>query len=76
MKAKKTQVIDKGLLDYYISKSGYKVAFLCEKMGISGTAWYKKVSGENSFRVSEVFVLQTLLKISDDDANKIFYPEG
>jgi hypothetical protein len=64
-----------GLLDK-IDKSGLKIKYLCEKIGISRTAFNKKVQGKTPFRASEIYVLQDLCRITDKEALKIFYPEG
>ena len=64
------QPIDGQLLDEWITKSGYKIGYIIEKLGISRTAF------EISFRKSEVYVLCDMLQIPNDEATKIFYPEG
>ena len=64
------------LLDEYIEKSGLKIGFIVDKLGISRQAFDKKRKGKAAFRASEVFVLCNLLNISnEDDKNKIFYPK-
>lgn len=70
------QPIDTELLDEWITKSGYKVGFLVEKMGISRTAFDKKRKGRIPFRKSEVYVMCDMLQLPNDIATKIFYPEG
>lgn len=70
------QPIDGQLLDEWITKSGYKVGYIIEKLGISRTAFDKKKKGQISFRKSEVYVLCDMLQIPNDEATKIFYPEG
>lgn len=64
------------LLDVYIEKSGLKISFIVEKLGISRNAFDKKRKGITPFRVSEVYVLCDLLHISDEDKGKIFYPKS
>lgn len=49
--------VDTQLLDEKIEKSGLKVSFLIEKLGISPNGFYKKKNGEIPFRTSEVYVL-------------------
>lgn len=72
----KNAIYNSDLLNKYIDNSGLKIGFIVEKLGISRQAFDKKRKGETAFRASEVFVLCTLLNITDDDIkNKIFYPE-
>lgn len=64
-------------LNEYIEKSGLRINFIVEKLGISRNAFDLKRKGVISFRVSEVYVLCDLLRISDpDEKEKIFYPES
>lgn len=70
------QPIDTELLDEWIEKSGYKVGFIVEKMGISRTAFDQKRKGRIPFRKSEVYVLCDMLQLTNDVATKIFYPES
>lgn len=67
--------VDTQLLDEKIEKSGLKVSFLIEKLGISPNGFYKKKNGEIPFRTSEVYVLCDLLRIeSEEEKQKIFCP--
>lgn len=68
----KTEYVNKELLDDYIKRSGLKIAFIAETLGISVQAFRSKCVGKISFRASEVYVLCDLLKIADDDKPKIF----
>lgn len=68
----KTQNVDTALLNSYIEKSGLKISYLTEKLGISRQAFDMKRKNVNSFRISEVFVLCNLLGITDEDKEKIF----
>ncbi len=71
----KTQNVDTALLDQAIANSGLKTNFIVEKLGISRQAFDRKRRGKNSFRLSEVYVLCDLLKITDDaKKNSIFFP--
>lgn len=71
-----TQPIDTALLDEYIDKSGYKVSFIVDQLGVSRAAFDKKRKGFIPFRKSEAYVLCDLLKLPNDVADKIFYPLG
>ena len=70
------QSIDADLLDEWIGKSGYKVGFIVETLGISRQAFDKKKKGTIPFRKSEKYVICDMLHIPEDIAAKIFYPKG
>lgn len=72
----KPQHIDADLLYEYIKKSGLFKKFICQQLGISTTAFHNKCVGKTAFRVSEIYVLCHLLKIPDEDKEKIFYPKS
>lgn len=72
----KTQYVDTELLDEYIKKSGLRIGFLHENLGISRQAFDKKRKGDISFRVPEVYVLCDLLHIPEDVKPKIFCLPG
>ena len=68
----KAQNVDSALLEDYIDKSGYKIGFITDQLGISRQAFDQKMKNRNKFRVSEVYVLCDLLKITPEDKQKIF----
>lgn len=68
----KAQNVDSALLEDYIDKSGYKIGFITEQLGISRQAFDQKMKNRNKFRASEVYVLCDLLKITPEDKPKIF----
>lgn len=71
----KAKILDSELFDKYMENSGYKVNYIVDNLGISREAFNRKRKGEIPFRASEIFVLCTLLNITDEkDKNKIFYP--
>lgn len=73
----KTQYVDTALLDEYIEKSGLRIAYICEQLGISRQAFDKKRKGLNAFRQSEVYVMCDLLRITDvADKTKIFFTQN
>lgn len=72
----KTSLINSELLDAKIEESGLRISFIIEKLGISGTAFYKKKSGEIPFRAAEIYVLKDLLRLSDADVEAIFMFKG
>lgn len=68
----KVQIIDTELLDRAIERSGLKIGFICDELGISRQAFDKKRKGKNAFRKSEVYTLKGLLSIGSSDSDKIF----
>ena len=71
----KTQNVDTTLLNEAIEKSGLKVNYILEQLGISRQAFDKKRKGCTAFRQSEVYVLCDLLKLDGDKKIEIFFPE-
>ena len=70
----KTQNIDTVLLEDAISKSGLRINFILEKLGITRQAFDRKRKGQYAFRQSEVYVLCDLLDLDDEKRNLIFFP--
>ena len=71
----KTQNIDTELLDDAIKKSGLRPTFLADTLGISRQMFNRKRRGMNSFRLSEVYVMASLLGIDDEMKDRIFFPK-
>lgn len=61
------------LLDDRIEKSGLKIGFLVETLGLSRNGFDKKRKGRIPFRAAEIYVLCDLLKLSDTDREDIFF---
>lgn len=61
------------LLKDYIKKSGYKIVFLAQQLGISEHSLSRKVNGRNEFKASEIETLCKLLKIGTKDRMSIFF---
>lgn len=59
-------MVNTQLLDERIESSGLKISFICDTIGISRQAFHKKRTNKTQFRLSEIYVLCDLLKISDD----------
>lgn len=72
----KTQNVDTELLDKAIEKSGLKTSFIFGTLGISKSAYHQKRLGKVAFRQSEVYVLNNLLHLSEEESRKIFYLNG
>lgn len=69
-------MVDTQLLDRKIKNSGLKSSFIISNLGISRQGFYRKKKGDIPFRVSEVYVLSDLLRLSDEEKTKIFFPKG
>ena len=63
------------LLDEKIEKSGFKVGYLVENLGLSRNGFDKKRKGINPFRTAEIYVLCDLLKLSESEKAEIFFAE-
>lgn len=72
----RTQDVDTELLNEYIDKSGYRIGFIVDTLGISREAFNRKRKGKISFRAPEVYVLCDMLKIPEDVKPKIFCLNG
>ncbi len=68
-------MINTQLLDAKIEASGLKIGYIIEKLGLSRNGFDKKRKGITPFRVSEVYVLKDLLKLTDEEEVIIFYPK-
>lgn len=72
----RTQDVDTELLNEYIKKSGYRIDYIVDTLGISRQAFDRKRKGNISFRAPEVYVLCDILKIPEDVKPKIFCLNG
>lgn len=64
---------DKKRLKTVIEKSGLKISFIAEQLGISRAGLFKKLNNDNEFKVSEVYKMQKILGMSDKDRDSIFF---
>lgn len=46
--------MDKALLEYEMKKRGVSIANMCEKLGCSRSAFYRKCNGISEFTMSEI----------------------
>lgn len=61
------------LLRNCIERSGYKLQFLADKIGISRFTLLNKIENHTEFKLSEVTKLQELLSLSNDEREEIFF---
>lgn len=65
---------DTALLKDRIQKSGYKIGFLAEQMGLSRQGLYHKINDKHEFTTSEVQRLCELLGIDSlEERSEIFF---
>jgi ACT domain-containing protein len=55
--------MDKALLQYEMSKNEISIGELCEKIGISRSAFYRKCNGKSDFTQSEIQAIVDLLHL-------------
>lgn len=56
-----------------IDASGYKLRFIAKKIGITYQGFLKKINNETEFKASEIQGLKELLKLTDEERDKIFF---
>ena len=59
-------------IDEAIEKSGLKVGFICEKIGITRQGFDLKKKNKRPFRKAELFVLFNLLGVPDTEQPNFF----
>lgn len=62
---KEVNKMDKFLLEYEIKRNGLTVKQLCEAIGISTSAYYKKLKGVSEFTQGEIQSIISLLGVTD-----------
>ena len=66
---------DTQLLREKIGESGYKVAFISEKCGLTYQGFLNKVKGRSEFNADEIRSLRDVLSLSMEDVERIFFAE-
>lgn len=61
------------LLKAKIEKSGYKLKYIAEQIGITYYGFLKKVNNKTEFKASEIQTLCELLEITGEEKEKIFF---
>jgi len=59
-------------LNEMIDKSGFKLGFIAQKLGITYVALHNKLVGKRSFTLDEALILKDLLNISEAEFKEIF----
>lgn len=64
---------DSNMLELYIKKSGYRIYFIAEKLGLTYQGLKNKIDNKSEFTQSEIVALSNLLNIDNDVREKIFF---
>lgn len=63
--------MDKALLKYEMEKKGITIKQLCQNLGISPSAFFRKCNGKSDFKQSEIQAIVNLLQL--DSPVAIFF---
>ena len=63
--------MNKALLEYEMNTRGITIAMMCEKLGISRSAFYRKCNGITEFTLSEIQNIVDYLCL--ESPNEIFF---
>lgn len=63
--------MDKALLIYEMNKKGISIKMMCEKLGISRSAFYRKCNGITEFTLREIQIIIEYLSL--ESADNIFF---
>lgn len=72
MTLNRVHIADRSLLNEYIKKSGYKLSYIANALGVTQATLSNKLSNRLYFRGAEVIAICVILNISDIDKEKIF----
>lgn len=61
------------LLREKIERSGYKLRFIAEKLGITYQGLLNKINNRSEFRAKEIQVLYNLLSLTEEERVAIFF---
>ena len=64
---------DTTLLKERIKKSGYKMSFIADNLGIDPSTLSRKINGKAEFWEGEMNILGKLLKMNSREKNAIFF---
>lgn len=67
--------MNKALFMYYLNKNNYSVKTFSDKLPISRQALYDKISGRVDFKTSEIKIIKTLLDLSPEEVDDIFFDD-
>lgn len=55
--------MDKALLEYEMKKNNVSIGEMCDKLGISRSAFYRKCNGKSEFTHSEIQTIVEVLRL-------------
>lgn len=61
------------LLKEAISKSGFKISYIAEKIGLTRVALTNKIYNRSEFKQSEIEALCNILGLKNKERNSIFF---
>lgn len=61
------------LLKERIDRSGLKLQYIAEQLGLTRFGLYKKLNGESEFRQSEIMKIGELLSLTAEDRDALFF---
>lgn len=61
------------LLRKKIDDSGYKLTYIAKQVGITYQGLMNKINNETEFKATEIQILKTLLNLTDDERDCIFF---
>ena len=61
------------LLRKKIDESGYKLTYIAEQCGLTYQGFMNKVNNKSDFTAPEIGILRTLLKLSPEEVERIFF---
>lgn len=61
------------LLRDAVKRSGYKMSYISDRIGLTYQGFLKKVNNETEFKASEIQRLCELLTLSEDERTAIFF---
>ena len=70
----KALIVDRDLLLAAIARSGLKMGYIAEILGLSRQGFDKKIKGKTPFRIAEARLLSILIHLSEEEEAKIFTP--
>lgn len=59
-----------------IEKSGLKLNYICEQLGLSWGGLANKIENRTEFRQSEIVTLSQILRLTDEEREQIFFSLG
>lgn len=63
-------------LNQSIIQSGVKKEYIAKELGITSQALYNKLKGKVEFKVSEVYNISKILRLTQEDITSIFFTQN